>query len=349
MASTTRDHVTADSTGSSHAHRGEVSAETMQVISQDEYGPPTVLERREVPVPAPTADQILVRVRAAAANPLDWHMMRGEPYLMRLQSGLRRPSTPVRGVDVAGVVEAVGPNVTEFQPGDEVFGQAAGAFAEYVVGRVDTFAAKPSTCSFEEAAAVPVAATTALQGLRDHGELTAGQTVLINGASGGVGTFAVQLAKSFGAEVTGVCSTRNVELVRSLGTDHVVDYTKTDFTTGEQRYDLVFDLAGNHSLSALRRVLTDEGTLVLCSGAGGRLLGPLGTLAWATVVGRFSRQRLRGFLATVNTGDLETLAELLADGTVTPTIDRTYPLAETPEAIRYLETGHARGKVVITV
>lgn len=323
--------------------------ETMLAVAHDEYGPPDVLESREVPRPTLDDDEILVRVHAAAANPLDWHLLRGVPYIMRLQFGLRAPKTPVRGVDVAGRVEAVGAAVSRFEPGDEVFGEASGAFAEYVSGKADSFVLKPATLTFEQAAAVPVAGVTALQGLRDEGRIEPGQRVLVNGASGGVGTFAVQLAKAYGAVVTGVCSTRNVNLVRSLGADHVVDYTQTDFTGGEVQYDLVFDLVGNRSLSALRRVLAPEGTLVLCSGAGGRWVGPLGTVLVALATSRFSRQQLRAFVATVDTEKLGELAGLLEAGTVTPVIDRTYPLSEVPEAIRYLETGRARGKVVITV
>jgi NADPH:quinone reductase-like Zn-dependent oxidoreductase len=322
---------------------------TMKAIAQSEYGSPDVLEVREVERPVPGEGEVLVRVRAAAANPLDWHFMRGEPYFMRVQSGLRRPKVKVRGVDVAGVVEAVGAGVTTLAPDDEVFGWCQGAFAEYARAGADQFLPKPEGLTFEGAAAVPIAAFTALQGLRDEGELQAGQTVLINGASGGVGTFAVQIARSFGAAVTGVCSTRNLDLVRSLGADHVVDYTEEDFARSGKRYDVVFDLVGNRSLSDLRRVLDSEGTLVLSGGEGGPWLGPLGLMARAVVTNPFTGQRLGSFLASENREDLAALAELLEDGTITPVIDRTDTLAETAEAIRYLEEGHARGKVVITV
>mgnify|MGYP003858930069 CR=1 FL=1 len=321
----------------------------MWAVVQDEYGPPDVLEHRETARPTVGAGEVLVRVHAAGANPADWHLMRGDPYVMRLMSGFRAPKDGVRGLDVAGRVEAVGEDVTRFRPGDEVFGEAAGSFAEYARANEDKLAAKPDTLTFEQAAAVPVAGVTALQGLRDKGEIRAGQTVLVNGASGGVGTFAVQIAAWLGAEVTGVCSTRNVELVRSLGADRVVDYTEADFTRGGERYDCVFDLVGNHSLSALRRALAPDGTLVLCGGGGGRWIGPLGTTARAALLSPFLGQRLRSFLAETTDDDLAVLADLLEDGTVTPVVDRTYPLRETAEAIRYLEAGHARGKVVVTV
>jgi NADPH:quinone reductase-like Zn-dependent oxidoreductase len=322
---------------------------TMRAIAQDGYGPPDVLELREVDVPTVGADEVLVRVRAAGANPADWHLMRGDPYVMRLQSGLSGPTPAVRGLDVAGVVESVGDGVTRFGPGDEVFGEADGTFAEYAAAGEDALAPKPAGLTFEEAAAVPVAGITALQGLRDTGGLRSEQSVLINGASGGVGTFAVQVAKAYGAAVTGVCSARNVGLVRSLGAEHVIDYTEEDFARSGERYDLVFDLVGNRSLSDLRRVLAPEGTLVLSGAAGGRWIGPLPTLATALVLSPFLRQRLRAFVASVNAADLADLAGLVEEGAVTPVIDRTYPLEETPEAIRYLEAGHARGKVVITV
>ena len=335
------------SAGTRSVERG-TGEETMTAVVQRGYGPPDVLERQEVERPVPGEGEVLIQVRAAAANPLDWHFMRGEPYVMRVQSGLRRPKVETRGVDVAGVVETVGAGVTALAPGDEVFGWCKGAFAEYARAGADQFLPKPENLTFEAAAAVPIAALTALQGLRDEAEVRAGETVLINGASGGVGTFAVQIAKSFGADVTGVCSTRNLELVRSLGADHVVDYTETDFARGDRRYDVVFDLVGNRSLSALRRALAPDGRLVLSGGEGGPWLGPLGLMARAALANPFTSQRLGSFLSRETREDLETLADLLGSGAVTPVVDRTYPLAETAEAIRYLETGRARGKVVVT-
>jgi NADPH:quinone reductase-like Zn-dependent oxidoreductase len=332
----------------------------MKAIVQDRFGPPDVLEPRDIERPAVGDDDVLVRVRAAAVNPLDWHLMRGSPYIARLQAGLRKPKDSVLGADVAGQVEAVGKHVTKLQPGDEVFGslfgRGFGAFAEYVSVSDDLLELKPANLSFDQAAAVPVAALTALQGLRDHGRIEPGHKVLIIGASGGVGTFAVQIAKSFGAEVTGVCSTRNVDMVRSIGADHVVDYTREDFTRGGQRYDLVFQAAGTRSASDVRRVLTSKGTLVLISGeSGGRWIGALGRIVKALVLSPFVSQKMASYTVKPNyssgpnTGDLAALKELIEAGKVTPVIDRTYSLSETPEAIRYLEEGHARGKVVIPV
>jgi NADPH:quinone reductase-like Zn-dependent oxidoreductase len=323
----------------------------MKAIVQETYGSPDVLELQEIQKPVIDGDDgVLVRVRAASVNPLDWHFMRGLPYFARIMGmGLRRPKDIVRGVDVAGQVEAVGESVKHVHPGDEVFGECTGAFAEYVCGREKSFAPKPEGLTFEQAAVVPVAGCTALQGLRDRGQIGPGQTVLINGASGGVGTFAVQLAKAFGAQVTGVCSTRNVDLVRSIGAHQVVDYTREDFTQGGQRYDLILDLVGNRSLSDLRRALTPKGTLILAGAESGRWLEPLPRLLSALVLSRFVGQRLVPFLAKVSKEDLVVLKELIEAGKVTPVIDRTYPLSEVPEGIRYLEAGHARGKVVITV
>jgi NADPH:quinone reductase-like Zn-dependent oxidoreductase len=280
-------------------------------------------------------------VRAASVNPYDWHLLRGRPYLIRLSEGLRRPKRPGLGVDVAGVVEAVGKNVTQLAPGDEVFGGGAGAFAEYVVGVERKLVPKPARLSFEEAAAIPIAGVTALQAVRDRGEVQPGQKVLINGASGGVGTFAVQIATWLGAEVTGVCSTRNVELVRLLGADRVVDYTRDDFTRGAERYDVIFDAIGNRSLSALRRALTASGTLVLAGG------DSLSLLLRGLALRRFVRHRLRPFVANVNADDLLVLKELVEAGEVRPIVDRTYPLAEAAAAIAYVETRRARGKVVL--
>ncbi|MGA2470693.1 MAG: NAD(P)-dependent alcohol dehydrogenase [Solirubrobacteraceae bacterium] len=321
----------------------------MKAIINTEYGSPDLLELREIDKPDVDAGDVLVRVRASSVNPLDWHLMRGLPYIARLMGlGLRKPKGTVRGVDVAGHVEAVGEDVTQFQVGDEVFGGCDGAFAEYVCGPEKKFVHKPAGLTFEQAAALPIAGCTALQALRDHGRLQAGQTVLINGAAGGVGTFAVPIAKALGAEVTGVCSTRNVEMVRSLGADHVIDYTQDDFTDG-QRYDLILDAVANRSLSDLRRALSPTGTLVIVGGGSGKWLGPFVVLLQALVRSRFVSQRLHFFMANVNNEDLAALAALVESGKVTPVIDRTYPLNETAEAIRYLETGHARGKTVITV
>jgi NADPH:quinone reductase-like Zn-dependent oxidoreductase len=324
----------------------------MKAIVQDEYGSPDALELREVDRPVAAGNEVLVRVHAAAVNAYDWHLMRGDPYLARLSLGPRRPKVKIRGRDFAGRVETVGRDVTRFQPGDEVFGEADGAFAEYMCVAEGVVGAKPANLTFEQAAAMPLAGNTALQALRDAGRVQQGQQVLVNGASGGVGTFAVQIAKSFGAEVTGVCSTRNVDLARSIGAGHVIDYTREDFAQNGRRYDVVLDLVGNRSLSDYRRALTPTGTLVLSGGGvfdGGSLVGPMGLMIRGQVLSRFVRQRLVIFMATQSREDLATLRELAESGEVSPVIDRTYPLSETPEAIRYLETEHARAKVVITV
>ena len=322
----------------------------MKAIVYDRYGPPDVLELREVDKPAAKDDEVLVRVHAASVNPADWHLMTGTPYIARLSAGLRKPKDQIPGLDVAGRVEAVGSNVTRIRPGDEVFGAHSKTFAEYVCVPEDGIALKPANLTFEQAAAVPVAGITALQGLRDKGRLQPGQKVLIIGASGGVGTFAVQLAKWLGADVTGVCSTRNVELVRSIGADHVVDYTQEDFTRRGQRYDVVFQVAGTRSPSDCRRVLTSRGTLVLCSGeGGGRLLGPVGRIVGALVRSRFWSQRAVMWISNATSKDLVELKELIEAGTVTPVIDRRYPLDEASEALRYQEKGHTQGKTVITV
>lgn len=327
-----------------------MSANRMRAIINETYGSPDVLELRDIEKPVIGEDRVLVRVRAASVNPLDWHFMRGQPYVARLTMGLRRPKDIIRGVDVSGQVEAVGRNVTQFQPGDEVFGTGSGAFAEYVSARETNIAPMPAGLTFEQAAAIPVAGATALQGLRDKGRLQPGQRVLINGASGGVGTFAVQIAKAFGAEVTGVCSTRNVEMVRSIGADQVIDYSLEDFSLSGRRYDLIFDLVGNRSLRDLRRILAPKGTLLLVGGGGGgKLLGPLPLLLRGLVMSRFLGQRMLSILAQINKEDLLVLKELVEAGKVTSVIDRTYALSEVPDAIRYLEAGHARGKVVITV
>jgi NADPH:quinone reductase-like Zn-dependent oxidoreductase len=322
----------------------------MRAIVYHEYGSPDVLELRDIDEPVVTDDGVLVRVHAASVNPYDWHFMRGTPYLVRLMAGLTKPKTARLGVDVAGVVEAVGSNVKQFRAGDEVFGSSKGAFAEHVCTSERALVLKPANVTFEQAAAVPVAAFTALQGLRDKGRIQRGHKVLINGAAGGVGTFAVQIAKWFGADVTGVCSTRNVDMVRSIGADHVIDYTQEDFTHSGQRYDLMFDAAGNHSLSDNRRVLESRGTLVMVGGSPkGNWLGPLLPALEAIVISRFVGHTLALLLAKGSKEDLIILRGLLEAGTVTPVIDRTYPLSEVPEAIRYLEQGHARGKVVITM
>ena len=324
----------------------------MKAIVRSKYGSPDVLELREIEKPAVEDDHVLVRVQAASVNAGDWHSMRGKPYIIRLMlGGLFKPRTKnaVLGGDLAGRVEAVGGNVTEFQPGDEVFGMSIRTFAEYVSVRRVGIVRKPANLTFEQAAAVPVAAITALQGLRDKGHIRPGQKVLINGASGGVGTFAVQIAKSFGADVTAVCSPRNVDMVRSLGADRVIDYTREDFTRDGQRYDLIFDVAGNHSFSECRRVLSPNGTLVMVGQSGRKKISILPLLT-APLVSRLRRkQKLVSFIAKRNKEDLTLLKELMEAGKVTPVIDRQYPLSEVPAALRYLGEGHARGKIVITV
>lgn len=320
----------------------------MKAIVQDRYGSPDVLELQEVDKPVVDDDGVLVRVRAASVNALDWHLMRGVPSIVRMTEGLRKPKVPIRGVDVAGHVEAVGRNVTEFQPGDEVFGMRSAAFAEYVCGKEQNFVPKPVGLTFEKTAAVPVAAETALQGLRDKGQIRPRQKVLINGASGGVGTFAVQIAKSFGADVTGVCSPRNVDMVRSIGADRVIDYTREDFTRDGHRYDLIFDVAGNRSFSDCRRALSPSGTLVM-AGQSGRKKPSILPFLTTPVLSRVVKQKLVAFIAKHSKEDLVALKELIEAGKVTPVIDRHYPLREVPEAIRYVGEGHPRGKVVITV
>lgn len=321
----------------------------MKAIVCPRYGSPDVLELKEIDLPVAEDDQVLVRVHAASVNPLDWHRMRGQPYIMRAGEGRTRPKSPGLGADLAGTVEAVGGNVTHVRPGDEVFGMSQRTLAEYVCVSEQGLAPKPANLTFEQAAAVPVAAITALQGLRDKGRIQPGHKVLINGSAGGVGTFAVQIAKSFGAEVTGVCSTRNVDLVRSLGADQVVDYTQDDFARRGQRHDLILDAVGNRSLWDFRRSLTPKGTLVFAGGGGGRLLGPLSRPLRALVLSPFVGQRIVFFMANRSRDDLIFLKELIEAGKVTPVIDRSYPLSEVPEAIRYLEQGHAQGKVVITI
>lgn len=325
-------------------------AETMKAVTYRCYGPPDVLEYGDVEKPTPKDGEVLVKVRAAAVNPLDWHYMRGSPYLMRLVSGIGAPKDSRFGVDFAGTVEAVGDSVTKFRPGDEVFGGRSGAFAEYLVIPEDrALTSKPANVTFEQAAAVPIAAITALQALRDKGGLQPGQKVLINGASGGVGTFAVQIAKSLGAEVTGVCSTRNVEMVRSIGADHVFDYKKEDYTESGNEYDLIVDMVGNHSLSANRRVLAPDGTLVIVGGSSGDWIGPLARPIGTMLQGPFVDQEMVMLLARLDQAALDTLAEMMRNGEVTSVLDRSYPLSDVASAIRYSEEGRARGKIIVTV
>lgn len=325
----------------------------MKAVVQDTYGGPEVLELRDVPVPVPKDDEVLVRVRASSVNAADWHLMRGKPYFMRLVGfGIRTPKVRVRGMDVAGVVEAIGSRVTTLRVGDEVYGQGdmhAGTFAELAAVKETSLAAKPTSSTFEEAGAVPLAALTALQGVRDSGGVKPGQRILINGASGGVGTFAVQIARALGAEVTAVCSTRNVELLQELGADRVVDYTREDFTRTGERYDVVFDLVANRSLTALRRALAPRGTLVLSGGGGGKLLGPMPLIFRAALVNVFVGQRLTNLAESVSSADLAYLAGLIEKGDVKPVVERVYPFAETAAAIRQLEDEHARGKIAITL
>ncbi|KOX12355.1 NADPH:quinone reductase [Saccharothrix sp. NRRL B-16348] len=331
----------------------------MKAIVQDRYGSSDQLRLDEVDQPAPADDEVLVRVHAAAVNAADWHIMRGDPRLARLVMpaafGWSGPKRRVRGRDFAGRVEAVGRRVARFQPGDEVFGDlgfADGAFAEYACAPEALVARKPAVLTFEQAAAMPLAGTTALMGVRDLAEARPGQRMLVNGASGGVGTFAVQIAKSFGAEVTAVCSARNADLLRSIGADHVVDYAKEDFAAHGPRYDVVFDLVANRSLADLRRALTPDGVLVLSGGGvwdGGSLVGPMGLSVKAALTSRFVRQRFLALSTKTGWEKLDVLAGLAESGAVTPVIDRTYPLAEAPAAVRYVEVEHARAKVVITV
>ena len=322
----------------------------MKAIVQDRFGSPDALELREIDKPEVGDGEVLVGVQAASVNPADWYAMAGTPYVARPQMGLRKPRSNRVGLDLAGVVEAVGGQVTRFKPGDEVFGASTGTLAEFVAVPQDALVPKPAKLSFEQAAAVPVAALTALQGLRDKGRLQPGQKVLINGASGGVGTFAVQLAKSFGAEVTGVCSTRNLDMVASLGADQVIDYTQEDFTRSGRRYDLLLDVAGSRSWSACRQVLTPQATLVMVGAPkGSRLLGPLGHIVKVRLASLRASQRVVFFISKLHNQDLEVLRELLEDGTVTPVVERSYPLSEAADALRYLGEGHARGKLVVIV
>jgi NADPH:quinone reductase-like Zn-dependent oxidoreductase len=326
----------------------------MKAIVHCDYGL-TNLKLEDIEKPVPNDDQVLVRVRAASVNPYDWHFIEGTPYIMRAMGvGLRKPKSTQLGVDFAGTIEAVGKNVTNFKVGDDVFGGKSGAFSEYVCPRADrAVALKPANVTFEQAASVNIAGITALQAVRDKGKVQPGQKVLINGASGGVGTFAVQIAKSFGADVTGVCSTRNIDLVRSLGADHVIDYTKEDFAKTDQRYDVILDNVPNHSLSEIRRVLNPNGKYVMIGGGGpndNRWVGPFGRVIHTLVLSPFVKQKMGMMMAQPSTQDLTLLAEMAQSGKLKTVIDRTYKsLSEVPDAIRYLEQGHARGKVVITV
>jgi len=340
-------------TSTNDCGRGTAPKNPMKAIIYCDYGVSN-LRYEDVEKPVPSDDQLLVRVRAASVNPLDWHFVEGTPKIMRMMGvGLRKPKDTRLGVDFAGTVEAVGKNVTQFKSGDDVFGGRDGAFAQYVcVRETRAVALKPANLTFEQAASVPIAGITALQGLRDKGKVQSGQKLLINGASGGVGTFAVQIAKSFGADVTGVCSTRNVDMVRSLGADRVIDYTKEDFTKSGERYDVVLDNVANRSLSECRRVLTPKGKYVLIGGGGANeqgLIGPFARIINTTVQSPFVSQQMGMMMAELNHNDLAILGDMMQSAKVKPVIDRTYKLSDLPEAIRYLEEGHARGKVVITV
>ena len=323
----------------------------MKAIVQDAYGSADALELRDVDEPDIADDEVLVQVHAAGVDRGVWHVMTGLPYPIRLAGyGLRAPKTPVPGADVAGVVEAVGSDVTRFEPGDKVFGVGKGTFAEYARAAEDKLAPKPANLTFKQAGVVAISGLTALQALRDHAKVQPGQKVLINGASGGVGTYAVQLAKGYGAEVTAVCSTGKVDMMGSLGADHVIDYLLDDFADGKHRYDVILDIGGNPSLSRLRRALASKGTLVIAGGeTDGRWLGGSDRQVRALVLSRLVGQTLTTFVSRENQEDLTVLKELVEAGKLAPVVDRAYPLAEAPQAIRYLEQGHARGKVVITV
>lgn len=325
------------------------SRSTMHAIVQDRYGGPEVLELREVPIPAPGDDEVLISVRAASVNPYDWHLMRAIPHFVRLTNGLKRPRNQIPGADCAGVVTAVGAAVSDIRVGDEVFGGTdSGTLAEFVAVARRNVIHKPANVTFDQAAAVPMGGMTALQALRDSGRVEAGHKVLVNGAAGGVGTFAVQIAKAMGAEVTAVCSTRNVDMVRSIGADHVVDYTEADFTKAGERYDVIIDIIGNHPVSALRRVLEPQGRLVGVGQADmGDWIGPI-TFVGGLALSSIGRSRKSSAMIAKNTQeDFLVLRRMLEEGSIVPVIDRTYSLAETPDAIRYLETGHACGKLIV--
>lgn len=323
----------------------------MKAIVYTQYGPPDVLQLKEVPKPTPKDDEVLIKIHAAAANPVDWRLLRADPCLVRLFSGILKPKYKILGADIAGQIEAVGRDVKQFQPGDEVFGDifgnGLGGFAEYVsVPEQAAVVPKPAGMTFEEVAAVPLAALTALQGLRDIGKIQSGQKVLVNGASGGVGTFAVQIAKSFGAEVTGVCSTRNVDMVRSIGADHVIDYTQEDFTKNGQDYDLIFAVAGNRSIWDYKRALRPKGRYVMAGGSMAQFVQAIFLGPWISLTGS---KKMTNFTTKETKQDLACIKELLEAGKVVPVIDRRYPLREVADSLRYLEEGHAQGKVVITV
>lgn len=321
----------------------------MKAIGQDEYGSSEVLKLLEVEKPSPKDDEVLVRVRAASINSLDWHFMTGIPYFMRLIIGLRRPRQKIRGADLAGEVEGVGKDVTRFKPGDEVYGEGTGTFAEYVSTSEGKLSLKPASMSFEEAASLPVAAVTALQGIRDHGQVQSGQKVLVNGATGGLGTFAVQIAKALGAEVTAVARTDKVEMVRSIGADRVIDYATEDFTRTGDKYDVLFDGVANRSLRDCRRALTPKGTMVLSGGTGSNLLGPIGTIIRAKLLSPFVGQSFPQFVGNVTSEYLADLEKLIEDGKLKPVIYKTYPLEETAQGMRHMEDRSVQGKIVITV
>jgi len=323
----------------------------MQAIVYHRYGSPDVLELQEIPKPTPAESEVLIRIHAASVNPYDWHFLRGHPSFIRLFIGLRNPKSPRLGADVAGVIELVGSKIQTLKPGDAVFGAAKGSFAEYACATPSQLALKPSDISFEQAACLPIAGITALQGLRDKAKVQAGQNVLINGAAGGVGTFAVQIAKSYGARVTGVCSTRNIEMVRSIGADEVIDYTREDFARSAQRYDLLFDLVGNRALADCLSVIQPHGTYVSCGGGGPdrTTMDLLAGLLQNAVRSHFVSQKMPGLLAKINSEDLALLASLVQKGTLTPIVDHSSSLRETAEAVRHVESGHVRGKVVIAV
>ena len=324
---------------------------TMKAVVQPEYGSADVLQIKDVARPTPADDQLLVQVRAASVGAWDWHDMRGDPYVMRLVGkSFRKPKKPILGLDMAGEVVAVGADVSRFQPGDRVYGECGETMAEYTLAKEDDLALAPSGLSFAQAAAVPIAGATALLGLRDQAQLKAGETVLITGAAGGVGTFAVQIAKWMGAEVTGVCSAESTALVESLGADHVIDYTKDDFTTLGVRYDVIFQIAGTAGPLACRRALKPKGRLILCSGdGGGRVLGPITRIAAGMVISPFVSQKVRVYVAKAGTQNLSALTDLIDAGAVTPVIDATYPLSEAAEAIRRFGHGHGPGKIVVTI
>lgn len=321
----------------------------MKAVRYYTYGGPDVLRLEDVKIPSPGDDQVLIKVHAASVNPLDWHFMRGTPYAMRAQSGLRAPREPRLGVDVAGVVEAAGPRVAQFRNGDEVFGTARGSFAEYATATERTLVRKPDGVTFEEAAAAGVAAVTAIQALRDKGRVRAGDEVLINGASGGVGTFALQMAHVFGGRVTAVCSTKNLALVRSLGADEAIDYTQVDFTAGERRFDVIVDMIGGQSLRACRRVMTPDGRYVIVGGPSGKWMAPFDRALRAAVLSPFISQDMGLAMVRASRDDFEAIGGLLGAGRIRSVIDRRYPLSDVPAAIRYVEEGHARGKVIISV